>query len=153
MAASNLKEVTVITDGACLGNPGPGGWAALLRSGTHYRELYGCNVHTTNNRMEITAVLEGLRALKQPCQVTIVTDSEYVRQGIPEWIEKWKRNGWRTSGKDPVKNQDLWEALDAALGGHEVKWQWVKGHAEHTDNNRADKLASEAARMQISTEG
>lgn len=154
MAATNsLKEVTIITDGACLGNPGPGGWAALLRSGTHYRELYGCNVHTTNNRMEITAVLEGLAALKQPCKVTIITDSEYVRGGITEWIHNWKRNGWRTSGKDPVKNQDLWEALDEALAGHEVKWQWVKGHANHTDNNRADKLASEAAKMQISTKG
>ena len=154
MAATNSpKEVTVITDGACLGNPGPGGWAVLLRSGPHYRELYGCNVHTTNNRMEITAVLEGLQALKQRCRVTIVTDSEYVRQGITEWIHAWKRNGWKTSGKDPVKNQDLWEALDDALAGHEVKWQWVKGHAGHADNDRADKLASEAAKMQISTKG
>jgi len=152
-ATNSPKEVTVITDGACLGNPGPGGWAVLLRSGPHYRELYGCNVHTTNNRMEITAVLEGLQALKQRCRVTIVTDSEYVRQGITEWIHAWKRNGWKTSGKDPVKNQDLWEALDDALAGHEVKWQWVKGHAGHADNDRADKLASEAAKMQISTKG
>ena len=153
MAATNLKEVTLITDGACLGNPGPGGWAVLLRSGQHYREMYGSSIHTTNNRMEITAVLEGLSALKQPCKVTIVTDSEYVRQGITEWIEKWKRNGWKTSGKDPVKNQDLWEALEDALAKHEVTWKWVKGHAAHADNNRADKLASEAAKMQISTKG
>jgi ribonuclease HI len=101
--------------------------------------------------MELTAALEGLRALKQPCRVTIVTDSEYLRQGITEWIHAWKRNGWRTKGKDPVKNQDLWEALDAALERHEVNWRWVKGHATHADNNRADKLASDAAKLQIHT--
>jgi ribonuclease HI len=151
VAATSLKEVTLVTDGAGLGNPGPGGWAALLRSGPHYRELYGCTVHTTNNRMELTAALEGLRALKQPCRVTIVTDSEYLRQGITEWIHAWKRNGWKTKGKDPVKNQDLWEALDAALERHEVNWRWVKGHATHADNNRADKLASDAAKLQIHT--
>jgi ribonuclease HI len=146
-----MKEVTLTTDGACLGNPGPGGWACLLRSGGHYRELYGSTIHTTNNRMELTAVIEGLSALKQPCQVAIVTDSEYVRQGITEWIHSWKKNGWRTKDKSPVKNQDLWQALDAALLAHEVKWQWVKGHADHDDNNRADRLASDAAKMQIST--
>ncbi len=123
-----------------------------MRSGPHYRELYGCDVHTTNNKMELTAVLEGLRALKQPCAVTIVTDSEYVRQGMTEWIDGWKRRGWLTADKQPVKNKDLWMALDTALSRHEVKWRWVKGHADHTDNNRADKLAQEAARMQITTQ-
>jgi ribonuclease HI len=146
------KEVTLTTDGACLGNPGPGGWAALLRSGPYYREMYGCAVHTTNNRMELTAVIEGLRALKQSCRLTIVIDSEYVRQGMMEWIHGWKRNGWMTKDKKPVKNKELWIALEEALAKHEVKWQWVKGHATHTDNNRADKLASEAAKMQISTQ-
>lgn len=125
----------------------------MLRSGQHYREMYGCHVHTTNNRMELTAVLEGVSALKQPCKLTIITDSEYVRQGITEWIHKWKQNGWKTSGKDPVKNQELWEALEEALAKHQVAWKWVKGHATHDDNNRADKLASEAAKMQISTKG
>ena len=146
-----MKEVTLITDGACLGNPGPGGWACLLRSSPHYREIYGSHLHTTNNRMELTAVLEGLSALKQPCRLTIVTDSEYVRQGITEWIREWKKNGWRNANKKPVKNQDLWQALDKELAGHEVKWQWVKGHAGHSDNDRADHLAGEAARLQIST--
>jgi len=146
-----VKEVTLTTDGACLGNPGPGGWAALLRSGRHYREIYGCEVHTTNNKMELTAVIEGLRSLKQPCQVTIVTDSEYVRQGITEWIHGWKHNGWMTRGRQPVKNKDLWIALEESLANHEVRWQWVKGHADHPDNNRADKLAAEAAKLQITT--
>lgn len=146
------KEVTLTTDGACLGNPGPGGWAALLRSGPYYREMYGCAVHTTNNKMELTAVIEGLRALKLPCKLTIVIDSEYVRQGMTEWIHGWKRNGWMTKDKKPVKNKELWIALEAGLAKHEVAWQWVKGHAGHTDNNRADKLASEAAKLQISTQ-
>lgn len=148
-----MKEVVLTTDGACLGNPGPGGWAALLRSGPFYRELYGCAVHTTNNQMELTAVIEGVRALKQPCQLTIVIDSQYVRQGIMEWIHSWKRNGWMTSDKKPVKNKDLWIALEQGLSQHQVKWEWVKGHADHVDNNRADKLASEAAKLQISTQG
>jgi ribonuclease HI len=148
-----VKEVTLTTDGACLGNPGPGGWAVLLRSGQHYREMYGCAVHTTNNKMELTAVIEGLRALKHACQVTIVTDSEYVRQGITEWIHSWKRNGWMTKSREPVKNKDLWIALEECLADHEIRWQWVKGHADHSDNNRADKLAAEAAKLQITTKG
>lgn len=146
-----MKQVTLITDGACLGNPGPGGWAALLRYGSHYREMYGSAPHTTNNRMELTAVIEGLRALKVACRVTIVTDSEYVKKGITEWLARWKRNNWKTSAKEPVKNQELWEALAAELERHKVGWQWVKGHADHPDNNRADKLASEAAHLQISS--
>ena len=144
-----MKQVTLITDGACLGNPGPGGWACLLRWGRHYRELYGSDLHTTNNRMELTAVLEGLSALKEPCRVTIVTDSEYVHKGITEWMDTWKRKGWRNADKKAVKNQDLWQALDQALARHQVAWQWVKGHAAHPDNLRADKLAYEAARLQI----
>ena len=124
----------------------------MLRFGSHYRELYGCAIHTTNNKMELTAAIEGLRALKQPCKVTIVTDSEYMRQGITEWIHGWKRNGWMTRSKEPVKNKDLWIALEHALGKHEIKWEWVKGHATHADNNRADKLASDAAKLQISTQ-
>lgn len=146
-----MKKVTLITDGACLGNPGPGGWAALLRYGPHYRESFGSALQTTNNRMELTGVIEGLGALREPCGVTIVTDSEYVHKGITEWLPKWKRNGWKTSSKEPVKNQDLWQALDDASARHRVQWQWVKGHADHADNNRADKLATEAARSQTSS--
>ncbi len=141
-----MKSVTLITDGACLGNPGPGGWACLLRSERHSREICGSTPQTTNNRMELTAVIEGLAALKEPCEVTIVTDSEYVQKGITEWMATWKRNGWRNANKKPVKNQDLWQALDDALSRHKVTWQWVKGHARHAGNLRADKLANEAAR-------
>lgn len=143
-----MKHLTLITDGACLGNPGPGGWAALLRYGSHYRELYGCEPHTTNNRMELKAVIAGLAALKEPCEVTILTDSQYVHRGVTQWISKWKRNGWKTAEKGAVKNQDLWEALDQALARHKVRWQWVKGHADNADNCRADELAVEAARTQ-----
>lgn len=146
-----MKEVILVTDGACLGNPGPGGWACLLRYGRHYRELYGCAVHTTNNRMELTAVVEGLTALKEACRVTIVTDSEYVHKGVTEWMDTWKRKGWLNSERKPVKNKDLWEKLDQAVSRHQVRWQWVKGHAEHADNLRADTLANRAAREQIRT--
>ena len=121
----------------------------LFRS--HYREMYGSRPHSTNNRMELSAVIAGLDALKEPCNVTIITDSEYVQRGVTEWLAAWKRRGWRTASKSAVKNQDLWEALDQALARHQVRWQWVKGHADHPDNNRADQLASEAARMQISS--
>jgi len=148
-----MKRVNLITDGACLGNPGPGGWAALLRFGTHYRELYGSEPHSTNNRMELTAVIRGLEALKEPCEVTAVTDSEYVQKGVTQWMPRWKLNKWRTASKEPVKNRELWEALDAALARHLVHWQWVKGHADHPDNNRADQLAAEAARLQTSSAG
>jgi ribonuclease HI len=140
------KKVTLITDGACLGNPGPGGWAALLRFEAHYKELSGAAAHTTNNRMELTAVIEGLRTLREPCDVTIVTDSEYVQRGVTQWMPKWKRNGWRTAAKEPVKNQDLWMALDEQTARHSVRWEWVRGHAGHADNTRADELASQAAR-------
>ena len=143
-----MKSVTLITDGACIGNPGPGGWACLLRHGKHTRELHGSAPHTTNNRMELTAVLEGLSALEEPCEVTIVTDSEYVHKGITAWMDGWKRKGWRTAGKQAVKNQDLWKALDEALAPHVVSWEWVKGHGSHADNIRVDKLANGAARNQ-----
>lgn len=140
-----MKSVTLITDGSCLGNPGPGGWAAVLRYGEHVRELSGTAPETTNNRMEMIAVLEGLSALREPCRVTIEVDSEYVRKGVTEWMSGWKRRGWKTASKQPVKNQDLWRRLDEAVARHDVNWRWVKGHAGHADNNRCDELAREAA--------
>ena len=143
-----MKSITLITDGSCIGNPGPGGWACLLRHGTHTRELFGSAAHTTNNRMELTAVIQGLSALREPCEIKIVTDSEYVHKGITEWMEKWKRKGWQTSDKKPVKNQDLWQELEESLARHRISWQWVKGHATHADNIRVDKLANDAARLQ-----
>jgi ribonuclease HI len=130
------------TDGACKGNPGPGGWGVLLLAGEHERELFGGAPETTNNRMELTAAIEGLRALTRPCKVTLYTDSTYVMQGITNWMTNWKRNGWRTADKKPVKNADLWQALDAARAPHQVDWQWVKGHASNEGNNRADALAN-----------
>jgi ribonuclease HI len=144
-----LKKVQLITDGSCLGNPGPGGWACLLRYGAHVKEMYGSEPRTTNNRMELQAAVEGLRALKQPCAVTIVTDSNYVKNGITTWIHGWKRNGWKTADKKPVVNQDLWEELDAQNARHHTTWEWTKGHAHHDDNNRCDELAQRAAREQI----
>ena len=147
LAGRNLKSVTLITDGACLGNPGPGGWAYLLRYGRHTKELYGAERHTTNNRMELTAVIQGLRSLKEPCQVTIITDSQYVKNGITSWIQRWKRKGWKTATGSPVLNRELWIALDEQVGRHRVQWEWVKGHAGHADNERCDELATEAARM------
>ena len=144
-----MKKVQVITDGACSGNPGPGGWACILRHGDHTRELFGSEPHTTNNRMELTAAIEALSALKGPCEVEVVTDSEYVKNGITTWIHGWKRNGWRTASKKPVVNQDLWEALDREASRHKIKWTWTKGHADHDDNNRCDELATRAAREQL----
>jgi ribonuclease HI len=144
-----MKQVQLITDGACLGNPGPGGWASILRFGTFKREMFGSAPQTTNNRMELTAAIEGLRALKEPCEVEVVTDSEYVKNGITTWIQGWKRNGWKTSAKKPVVNQDLWSELDALVSQHKLRWTWTKGHAGHDDNNRADELATRAAREQL----
>jgi ribonuclease HI len=143
-----MKKVQVITDGACLGNPGPGGWAAILVYGEHRKELFGCEGHTTNNRMELTAAIEGLRTLREQCEIEVVTDSEYVKNGITQWIANWKKRGWITSQKKPVVNRDLWEALDSEVTRHHVRWTWTKGHALHADNNRADELASLAAREQ-----
>jgi ribonuclease HI len=144
-----MKKVQLITDGACIGNPGPGGWAFVLRHGPHKKECYGSEPHTTNNRMELSAAVEGLRALKEPCEVEIVTDSQYLKNGITTWIHKWKLNGWRTSDKKPVVNQDLWLALDEEVARHRTEWTWTKGHASHPDNNRCDELATRAAREQI----
>lgn len=143
-----MKQVEMFTDGACKGNPGPGGWAALLRTGSHEKELVGSEPHTTNNRMEMSAILEGLRALKQPCTVTIHTDSRYVIDGMTQWVFGWQKRGWINSAKKPVLNEDLWRALIEAARPHKVSWQWVKGHAGHPENERVDALASaEAARI------
>ena len=137
-----MKYVELYTDGACKGNPGPGGWGALLRFGDVERELCGGEPETTNNRMELMAAIAGLRALKQGCQVTLTTDSVYVRDGVTRWMANWKRNGWKTANKKPVKNQDLWQALDAQCQRHTIDWQWVKGHSGHPGNERADELAN-----------
>ncbi len=144
-----MKSVTLITDGACVGNPGPGGWACILRHNHHTKELYGSEPHSTNNRMELTAVIRGLSALKEQCGVTVETDSQYVKNGITEWIHGWKRRGWKTSNKTPVLNRDLWMTLDGEVARHQVRWEWVRGHADHADNIRCDELATAAAREQI----
>jgi ribonuclease HI len=142
---TELPLVEIATDGACKGNPGRGGWGALLRMGSVEKELSGGEPHTTNNRMELMAAIQGLKALNKPCRVKLSTDSRYVMDGLTKWIKGWQRNGWKTSDKKPVKNSDLWiELLDAAKP-HRIEWQWVKGHAGHPDNERADKLASDAA--------
>ena len=143
-----MKSVQLITDGACLGNPGPGGWAYILRFNEHAREMSGSDRQTTNNRMELTAVIQGLRAIKEPCKVEVITDSEYVKNGITTWIHNWKRNGWKTAAKKPVVNQDLWMTLDELVATHKIVWTWTKGHADHGDNNRCDELATRAAREQ-----
>jgi len=137
------ERVTIHTDGACSGNPGPGGWGAILEFGDKKREIKGGEIHTTNNRMELMAAIMALEALKRACDVDLHTDSQYLRNGIMTWIHGWKKNGWKTSDKKPVKNVDLWQRLDAALGHHNIKWHWVKGHAGHDLNERADELARE----------
>ncbi len=142
----DLKTVDVFTDGACSGNPGPGGWGAILRYKTTEKELSGYAPMTTNNRMEMTAVVEALRALKEPCRVRITTDSRYLRDGITRWIQRWKRNGWLTADRESVKNRDLWEALDAVVQKHQVEWRWVRGHRGHPENERCDELARKAIR-------
>jgi ribonuclease HI len=142
---TELSHVEIATDGACKGNPGPGGWGVLIRSGTREKELSGGEKLTTNNRMELTAAIEGLNALKRPCRVTLSTDSRYVMDGLTKWIHGWRKNGWRTADKKPVKNAELWQALLDAAAPHRVDWVWVKGHAGHPDNERADRLASDAA--------
>lgn len=137
-----MARVEIFTDGACKGNPGRGGWGALLRSGVHERELWGGESETTNNRMEMTAVIEALRALKGPSEVVLTTDSQYVRKGITEWITGWKRRGWLTAAKQPVKNVELWQAMDEVAARHSVEWRWVKGHSGHAENERVDALAN-----------
>ncbi len=140
-----MSRVQIFTDGACKGNPGPGGWGAVLRFGERERELSGSENPTTNNRMELMAAIAALEALLRPCDVDLTTDSVYVRDGITKWIHGWKRNGWRTASRDPVKNAELWQRLDAAAARHRVEWHWVKGHAGHPENERADRLACAAA--------
>jgi ribonuclease HI len=145
-AASSLatqgKTINIYTDGACKGNPGPGGWGAILEADGKEREMFGGEALTTNNRMELTAVIEALAALKRPCRVVLHTDSQYVQKGITEWIHGWKARGWRTAAKEPVKNVDLWKLLDEAVRAHEIDWVWVKGHSGHDGNERADALAN-----------
>jgi len=136
------KKVEIFCDGACRGNPGPGGWGAILRHGEVEKELYGSKPHTTNNEMELTAAIQSLKALKKHCEVTVVTDSNYVVKGMSEWIHSWKKNHWRTAGKQPVKNMELWKELEAAAARHTVKWKWVRGHSGHEENERADQLAN-----------
>lgn len=139
-----VKQVIIHSDGGCHGNPGPGGWAAVLTYGQHHKELSGGEPATTNNRMELRAAIEALIALKEPCDVAFFTDSQYVKNGIMKWLPTWKKNGWRTKSKQPVKNEDLWRALDHASSRHTVKWSWLKGHAGHEGNERCDQLANEA---------
>jgi ribonuclease HI len=147
---AGLPFVEIFTDGACRGNPGPGGWAALLRIGEKEREISGGEAHTTNNRMELRAAIEALNALKRPCRVEIHTDSNYVRDGITKWIHGWNRNGWRTADKKPVKNAELWQELIEAAQRHQVEWHWVKGHSGHAENDRVDALACAEADKQKS---
>lgn len=140
-----MKRVEIFTDGACKGNPGPGGWGAVIRSGPHEKEISGGEVLTTNNRMELMAAIRALQALNRPCHVILTTDSNYVRDGITRWIHGWQRNGWRTADRKPVKNVELWQELLEAAAPHRIEWHWVKGHAGHPENERADKLACDAA--------
>ena len=140
---ANETPIIIYTDGACRGNPGPGGWGALLQAGPHEKALCGGDAHTTNNRMELTAVIRALQALKRPSAVQIHTDSQYVQKGISEWIHNWKRRGWLTADKQPVKNVDLWQMLDELSSAHQIDWRWVKGHAGHPGNERADQLANQ----------
>lgn len=137
-----MTEVEIYTDGACRGNPGPGGWGAVLMAGGKLRELFGGELNTTNNRMELTAAINGLDALKHRCRVVLYTDSQYVRRGITEWMENWKKRGWKTAGRKPVKNEDLWQQLDALNGDQDITWRWVKGHSGNPGNERADRLAN-----------
>lgn len=144
MNKTKRMEVEIFSDGACRGNPGPGGWGVLLRYGEQVKELYGAETNTTNNRMELMAAIQALTALKRPCRIIFTTDSEYVRKGITEWINNWKKRGWKTSQKKRVKNQDLWQQLDFEVSRHEIIWHWVKGHSGHPENERADALANQA---------
>lgn len=137
-------EAEIYTDGACRGNPGPGGWGAVLRYKNHEKTLYGSERLTTNNRMELMAAIRALESLKRPCRVHLTTDSQYVQKGITEWMANWKRNGWKTAAKKPVKNADLWQRLDTAIASHEIQWEWVRGHSGHPENELADELANKA---------
>jgi ribonuclease HI len=147
MTEKKKQIVEIFTDGACSGNPGPGGWGAILRFGAVEKELNGSEEHTTNNRMELMAAIRGIEAVKRPCEIHLHTDSEYLRQGITTWIHSWKKKGWKTADKKPVKNVDLWQRLETAIETHDVKWHWVKGHSGHAENERADELARLAIRQ------
>jgi len=147
-----MREVTIVTDGSCIGNPGPGGWACILRTGEHTRELSGADPETTSNRMELMAAIEGLRALKAPSRVRLVSDSMYLKKGITEFLPRWKSSGWVKSNGEPVLNQDLWDQLDQIAQKHEIRWEWTAGHGDHADQNRADRLALQAARSQATKE-
>ena len=142
MSPDNKQKIEMYTDGACRGNPGPGGWGVLLRFNGTEKELFGGELHSTNNRMELMAAIRGMEELTKPCSVVLTTDSQYVMKGITEWMENWKRRGWKTAAKKPVKNVDLWQRLSSALEKHEVEWQWVRGHTGHPENERADELAN-----------
>ena len=142
--SNTLKIVHIYTDGACKGNPGPGGWGAILKYGQHVKELSGYSPETTNNIMEITAVIEALKSLTRPCTIILTTDSNYVKDGITEWIHNWKKKGWKTANKKPVKNKEYWQQLDVEVQRHTIDWKWVKGHSGHPENERADELANEA---------
>ena len=142
--SNTLKIVHIYTDGACKGNPGPGGWGAILKYGQHVKELNGYSLETTNNIMEITAVIEALKSLTRPCTIILTTDSNYVKDGITEWIHNWKKKNWKTASKKPVKNKEFWLQLDAEVKRHNIEWKWVKGHSGHPENERADELANEA---------
>ncbi len=139
-----MDKVVIHTDGACRGNPGPGGWGAIVASGDHEKELYGAETKTTNNRMELMAAIMALESLKRPCDVTLATDSVYLKKGMTEWLRNWKRRDWKTSDKKPVKNKDLWQRLEKAVEQHRLRWQWIKGHSGHPENERADQLANRA---------
>ena len=142
--SGELAETEIFTDGACRGNPGPGGWGVLLRYNGHEKTLYGAEPMTTNNRMELLAAINALESLKRPCRVRLTTDSQYVQKGIREWLANWKRRGWKTAARKPVKNADLWQRLDTAIVGHEIQWEWVRGHSGHPENELADELANKA---------
>lgn len=148
-----MKKVDIYTDGACRNNPGPGGWGALLRFGEYEKCVSGFEPATTNNRMELTAAIEALKLLQEPCEVILTTDSQYVRQGISLWMAAWKKSGWRTKSKEPVKNQDLWQVLDACSAMHQIEWRWVKGHSGHVDNDRVDQLATHAIDIGLQKKG
>lgn len=141
---NTMPIIHIFTDGACRGNPGPGGWGALLYYGQHEKKMYGADQHTTNNRMELTAVIKALQALKQPCDIVLTTDSQYVKRGITEWIYNWHKNGWKTAGKQPVKNMDLWLVIFNEIQKHKIQWRWVRGHTGHKENEMADALANRA---------
>ena len=149
LMTKNSNLVQIFTDGACKGNPGPGGWGAIMKYGDHVKELNGCSAETTNNIMELTAVIEALKSLTRPCKIILTTDSNYVKNGITEWIHNWKKKGWKTANKKPVKNKEFWQQLDEEVKRHTIEWKWVKGHSGHPENERADELANEAVEANI----